>query len=44
MINKIEAGMFPSRDDDEDVITLQAGQEALVRIFTGKYNPAHAPD
>jgi len=21
---------------------LQAAQEALVRIFTGKYNPAHA--
>jgi len=41
MINKIEPGCSLA-DDDEDVITLQAGQEALVRIFTGKYNPAHA--
>jgi hypothetical protein len=29
-------------EDDEDLITLQAAEEALVRIFTGKYNPAHA--
>ena len=29
-------------DDDEDLISLQAGQDVLVRIFTGKYNPAHA--
>jgi hypothetical protein len=41
MINKIESGCSLP-DDDEDVITLQAGEEVLVRIFTGKYNPAHA--
>ncbi len=29
-------------EDDQDLITLQASEEALVRIFTGKYNPAHA--
>jgi hypothetical protein len=41
MITKIEPG-YSLPEDDEDVITLQAAQEALVRIFTGKYNPAHA--
>ena len=40
-INKVEPGC-PVGDDDEDLITLQAAQEVLVRIFTGKYNPAHA--
>lgn len=29
-------------EDNEDLVTLQASEEALVRIFTGKYNPAHA--
>ncbi|HEV2988570.1 MAG TPA: hypothetical protein VG759_09015, partial [Candidatus Angelobacter sp.] len=29
-------------EDSEDLVTLQASEEALVRIFTGKYNPAHA--
>ena len=38
---KIEPGC-PVDDDNDDLITLQAAQEALVRIFTGKYNPAHA--
>ncbi|HEX4603012.1 MAG TPA: hypothetical protein VH724_03390 [Candidatus Angelobacter sp.] len=37
----IEAGCTLA-DDDENVIALQAAQEVLVRIFTGKYNPAHA--
>jgi hypothetical protein len=37
----IEAGCTLA-DDDENVIALQASQEVLVRIFTGKYNPAHA--
>jgi hypothetical protein len=40
-VNKIETGC-PVSDDDEGLISLQAAQEALVRIFTGKYNPAHA--
>jgi len=40
-INKVEPGC-PVEDDDENLISLQAGQEVLVRIFTGKYNPAHA--
>ena len=40
-INKVEPGC-PLEDDDENLISLQAGQEVLVRIFTGKYNPAHA--
>jgi hypothetical protein len=40
-VNKIEQGC-PVGEDDEDLIALQASQEALVRIFTGKYNPAHA--
>ena len=40
-VNKIEPGC-PVADDHEDLITLQAAQEPLVRIFTGKYNPAHA--
>jgi hypothetical protein len=40
-VTKIEPGSSVS-EGDEDVITLQAAQEALVRIFTGKYNPAHA--
>jgi hypothetical protein len=40
-VNKIETGC-PVDDDSEDLISLQAAQEALVRIFTGKYNPAHA--
>ena len=40
-ITKVEPGC-PVGDDDEDLISLQAAQEALVRIFTGKYNPAHA--
>jgi hypothetical protein len=40
-ITKVEPGC-PVADDDEDLISLQAAQEALVRIFTGKYNPAHA--
>jgi hypothetical protein len=41
VITKVEPGC-PVADDDEDLISLQAAQEALVRIFTGKYNPAHA--
>jgi putative sterol carrier protein len=40
-VTNIEAGCTLA-DDDENVIALQAAQEALVRIFTGKYNPAHA--
>jgi hypothetical protein len=40
-INAIAPGCSLA-EDDEDLITLQAAQEALVRIFTGKYNPAHA--
>jgi len=40
-VTSIEAGCTLA-DDDENVIALQAAQEALVRIFTGKYNPAHA--
>ena len=40
-VTHIEAGCTLA-DDDENVIALQASQEALVRIFTGKYNPAHA--
>ncbi|MBZ5508319.1 MAG: SCP2 sterol-binding domain-containing protein [Acidobacteriia bacterium] len=40
-VTNIEAGCTLA-DDDEKVIALQASQEALVRIFTGKYNPAHA--
>jgi hypothetical protein len=40
-VTKIEPGC-PIADDDQDLIALQAAQEALVRIFTGKYNPAHA--
>lgn len=40
-VNKIEQGC-PVDDEHEDLITLQAAQEPLVRIFTGKYNPAHA--
>jgi hypothetical protein len=40
-INKVEPGC-PVADDDENLISLQAGQDVLVRIFTGKYNPAHA--
>jgi putative sterol carrier protein len=40
-VTNIEAGSTLA-DDDENVIALQASQEALVRIFTGKYNPAHA--
>ncbi len=40
-VTKIEPGC-PVGDDDEDVIALQASQETLVRIFTGKYNPSHA--
>lgn len=40
-VTNIEAGCMLA-DDDENVIALQASQEALVRIFTGKYNPAHA--
>ena len=40
-LNKIEPGC-PVEEDDEDLISLQAGQEVLVRIFTGKYNPATA--
>jgi SCP-2 sterol transfer family len=40
-VTKIEPGC-PIADDDPDLISLQAAQEALVRIFTGKYNPAHA--
>jgi putative sterol carrier protein len=40
-VTNIEAGCTLA-DDDENVIALQASQEALVRIFTGKYNPAHA--
>jgi hypothetical protein len=40
-VTKIEPGC-PVADDNEDLIALQAAQEALVRIFTGKYNPAHA--
>ena len=40
-VTKIEPGCSVA-DDDQDLISLQAAQEALVRIFTGKYNPAHA--
>ncbi len=40
-ITKIDSGSLRP-DGDEDVITLQAAQETLVRIFLGKYNPAHA--
>jgi hypothetical protein len=40
-VNKIEAGC-PVDDENDDLITLQAAQEPLVRIFTGKYNPSHA--
>ena len=40
-VTKIEPGCSIA-DDDQDLIALQAAQEALVRIFTGKYNPAHA--
>jgi putative sterol carrier protein len=40
-ISAIEPGCSMS-EEDEDLITLQAAEEALVRIFTGKYNPAHA--
>jgi hypothetical protein len=40
-ITKVESGC-PRPEGDEDVITLQAAQETLVRIFLGKYNPAHA--
>jgi hypothetical protein len=40
-IHKVEPGC-PVADDDENLISLQAGQDVLVRIFTGKYNPAHA--
>jgi hypothetical protein len=40
-VTKIEPGC-PIADDDQDLIALQAAQESLVRIFTGKYNPAHA--
>lgn len=40
-ITKIEPGSAVA-DDDENLISLQASQEVLVRIFTGKYNPAHA--
>lgn len=40
-INTIEPGCSMA-EDDENLITLQAAEEALVRIFTGKYNPAHA--
>jgi hypothetical protein len=40
-VTSIEVGCTLA-DDDENVIALQAAQEALVRIFTGKYNPAHA--
>ena len=40
-ITKVEPGC-PVADDHDDLITLQATQEVLVRIFTGKYNPAHA--
>src|SRR6478752_4805924 len=39
-VNKIETGCLVS-DDDEDLISLQVVQEVLVRIFIGKYNPAH---
>src|SRR5258708_11468924 len=41
LITKIDPG-YSLPEDNEDVITLQARQEALERIFTGKYNPAHA--
>jgi hypothetical protein len=40
-VNKIETGC-PVDEDDENLVTLQAAQEPLVRIFTGKYNPSHA--
>jgi hypothetical protein len=40
-VKKIEQGC-PVDDEHEDLITLQAAQEPLVRIFTGKYNPSHA--
>jgi len=40
-ISAIEPGCTLA-EDDENLITLQAAEEALVRIFIGKYNPAHA--
>jgi len=40
-INEIQPGCSIP-EDNEDLVTLQAAEEALVRIFTGKYNPAHA--
>jgi hypothetical protein len=40
-VSKIETGC-PVDEDDENLVTLQAAQEPLVRIFTGKYNPSHA--
>lgn len=40
-ITKVEPGCSVE-EDDENLIALQASQDVLVRIFTGKYNPAHA--
>jgi len=42
MISAIKPGTGGMDQEQDDVITVEASEETLVRIFTGKYNPAHA--
>ncbi len=40
MVTEIKAGAH--REDDDDLIHLQASENNLIKIFSGDYNPANA--